>query len=119
MRSGAYAFEGDRKLTRYRIDKTATAARIELTEVHGTHQQLLEAFQECAEGRCSCPTTEYAKVASMHVESDSKGIDIWLESKPGTEFDTSQIANCLTYTVASVEGRPGRQIPDAPGDIPP
>lgn len=93
-------------MTRYRIDKTPTAARIELTEVGGKQQQLLEAFQECAEGHCSCPTTEYTKVASMQVESGSKGIDIRLESKPGTEFDTAQIANCLTHTVASVEGKP-------------
>lgn len=105
-------------MTRYRIDKTPAAARIELTELDGNNQRLLEAFQECAEGHCSCPTTEYTKVASMQVESGSKGIDIWLESKPGTEFDTSQIANCLTHAVASVDGRPRPQIPEAPGDIP-
>lgn len=93
-------------MARYRIDKSPTAVAIQLTEVGGKQQQLLDVFQECAEGRCSCPTTEYEKVASMHVEGDEDRIDINLEPKPGTSLSVSQIANCLAHTVASVEGKP-------------
>lgn len=90
-------------MTRYRINTIASAATIELTEVGAEAPRLLEAFQDCAEGRCSCPTDEYEKVASMQVETDDDGIDIKLASKPGSEFDTSQIANCLDHTLATAE----------------
>jgi hypothetical protein len=95
-------------VTRYRIDKSSTAAAIQLTEVGGKRQQLLEAFQDCAEGHCSCPTTEYGKVASMQVEGDEDRIAIKLEAKPASDFSVSQIADCLAHTVASVEGKPNR-----------
>jgi hypothetical protein len=41
---------------------------IELTEVGGQQDDLLAAFAECQSGRCSCPTEEYQKVASMEVQ---------------------------------------------------
>jgi hypothetical protein len=91
-------------MARYRIAKTATAARIELTEVGDKQRQPLDQFQECAQGRCSCRTNEYDKLASIQVVSDDDGIDIRLESKPGSEFDTSQIANCLDHTLAAGSG---------------
>lgn len=90
-------------MARYRIDKDAAIVSIELTEVAGHDAELIEAFGECQQGRCSCPTDEYEKVATMDVRSDGDRIAIRLEAKPGQRFDTSAIAACLDYTVAKVE----------------
>jgi hypothetical protein len=87
-------------VARYRINKTPTSVGIQVTQAGGTQHLLLKAFQECAEGRCSCPTNEYEKVASMQVDGSEDGIEITLEAKPGTDFDVAEIARCLDHTVA-------------------
>jgi hypothetical protein len=60
----------------------------------------LEAFRECQQGRCTCTTEEYRKVA---VNADEDRIAIRLESKPGERLDSSEIAGCLNHTVGKVD----------------
>ena len=55
-------------MTKYTISANGSAVAIELTDVAGRQAELLEAFGECQEGRCSCPTDEYLKVATMEVQ---------------------------------------------------
>lgn len=88
----------------YTIDGNGSAVAIEITGVAGRQAKLLEAFGECQEGRCSCPTNEYEKVAAMEVEPGEDRIAIRLEAKHGTTFDTAEIAACLDYTVGKPEG---------------
>ncbi len=90
-------------MTKYTIKADGPSLEIELTEAAGCQDQLLEAFGECQEGRCSCPTNEYEKVSAMDVRPGEDRIDIQLEAKPGTTFDTDQIAACLDYTLARTE----------------
>jgi hypothetical protein len=71
----------------------------------------VEAFRECEEGRCACPTEEYRKVASMDVNADEDRIAIRLESKPGERLDSSEIDACLDHTV----GKLGDSAPPSEG----
>jgi len=48
-------------MTQYSISDESSAVSIELTGVAGHQKELLEAFQECREGTCSCPTDEFRK----------------------------------------------------------
>ncbi len=86
-------------MTQYEIKATEQAVAIEITGVGGRQDDLLEAFGECREGHCSCPTDEYAKVAAMDVRPGHDRIDIELRAKPGTLLDPKEIAACLDYTV--------------------
>jgi hypothetical protein len=43
-------------MARYRIDDEDASVSIEVTDVAGQEQELLEAFGECQAGQCSCPT---------------------------------------------------------------
>ena len=90
-------------MARFRIDEDEAAVSIELTELAGKRVELLEAFRECQEGRCTCPTEEYRKVASMDVDADEDRIAIRLEGKPGERLDSSEIDTCLTHTVGKVK----------------
>ena len=72
-------------MTQYRVSNEPSAVSIELTGVGGHQKEVLEAFQECQEGACSCPTDEYLNVASMTVDADESRIAIRLEAKPGRE----------------------------------
>ena len=57
-------------MAKYTISAKGSLGAIELTEVAGRQAELLEAFGECQEGRCWCPTGEYLKVAAMDVQPD-------------------------------------------------
>lgn len=85
-------------MARYTIDEQESAVSIEVADVGGHQDQLLEAFGECQSGNCSCPTDEYEKLASMKVERGEDTISLRLQPKPGEKFDTSEIAACLDYT---------------------
>lgn len=82
----------------YKIDGEGATVAIQITGVGERQGELLEAFGECAEGRCSCPTDEYEKLASMDVQPGEDRIDIRLEARPGAMLDTSEIEACLAYT---------------------
>jgi len=92
----------DGEVARYRIHEDKSTVLIEVAEVGEGKEQLLEAFGECQSGQCSCPTNEYDKLESMEVEPGEDLIRMRLEPKPGTKFDTSQIAACLDYTTATL-----------------
>ncbi len=87
-------------MARYRIDDEDASVSIEVTDVAGQEQELLEAFGECQTGQCPCPTDEYQKLASMDVQHTRDVIRIRLEPKAGQVLDTRQIAACLDYTNA-------------------
>ena len=91
-------------MARYKIDEEASAVVVELTEVAGKQEELLQAFGECQSGRCSCPTNEYEKLAAMEVQPSEERITLRLQAKPGMALDSSEIAACLDHTVAKVEG---------------
>ncbi len=90
-------------MTNYTINTDDASVAIEITGVAGRQAELLAAFGECQEGRCSCPTNEYEKVAAMEVEPAEDTIAIRLQAKPGTSLDAAEIAACLDYTVGKSE----------------
>lgn len=90
-------------MARYKIDEMESAVVIEVTDVAGRQEELLDAFGECQSGRCSCPTNEYEKLAAMEVQPGEERITLRLQAKPGMALDTSEIAACLDHTVAKIE----------------
>jgi hypothetical protein len=75
-------------MARYRIDDEDASVSIEVTDVAGQEQELLEAFGECQAGQCSCPTDEYQKLASMDVQHTGDVIRIRLEPTAGQVLNT-------------------------------
>ena len=61
-------------------------------------KKLLQAFQECQEGHCTCPTQEYSKLDAVEIATDEDTIKLKLKSKPDVKFDMSEIGNCLEHT---------------------
>jgi hypothetical protein len=86
---------------KYKVAAKPDGADVEVTEVQGKEEQLLEAFRECQEGRCSCPTQEYTKLESLQVEQGAGTISLRLKAKRGSQFDPAEIERCLGHT----EGR--------------
>lgn len=87
-------------MAHYRIEESPEGVAIQVTETSGHEQELLEAFQECQSGHCTCPTDEYEKVQSMEVASGLDEISLRLKAKDGTRFDTDEISACLDHTTS-------------------
>lgn len=87
---------------KYKVESGKNEVNIEVTETKGKQKKLLQAFQECQEGRCTCPTQEYSKLDSLEIESDEDTIKLKLISKPDVKFDESEISKCLEYTKGKV-----------------
>ena len=80
------------------IKSDADGMTIEISETQGKHAQLVAAFQECQEGRCSCPTNEYEKLESLTIEQDEDKINLRLKAKKSQGFDSAEIEKCLKFT---------------------
>ena len=83
---------------KYKIDTNDGGLDISINDVKSKKKELLEAFQECKEGRCSCPTEEYKKLESLQIEEDENNIKLHLKSKNGEELDKEEITKCIEYT---------------------
>ena len=89
-----------------KIKSTAEGIEISVTDLEGKKEQLLQAFQECSEGRCTCPTQEYKKVATLEVVSGEDDIQLSITAKPDEKIDTSEIEKCLAYTKSRAAAPP-------------
>lgn len=87
---------------KYKVESTENEVNIEVTQSKGKQKKLLQAFQECQEGRCTCPTQEYSKLDALEIETDDDTIKLKLKSKPDVTFDISEIGKCLEYTKEKV-----------------
>ena len=88
---------------KYKIETKGNETNIEISEIKGKQKKLLEAFQECQEGRCSCPTQEYSKLNSLEIENNENSISLQPKSKPGKQLDKKKISKCLEYTKEKVK----------------
>ena len=87
----------------YKITPTQRGLHIQVSDAAGKEQQLLEALQECQEGRCSCPTAEYEKLAHMQVTRTDDSVEIDLRTKPGVALEADAVQRCLDFTVARLD----------------
>ncbi len=81
-----------------KIKTTEQGIEIDITKVEDKKEELLEAFQECSEGRCTCPTQEYQKVAQLQVIEGDDEIQLAITAKEGEQIATAEIEKCLDHT---------------------
>ena len=81
-----------------KITKNKNGIEIKITDVNEGKEKLIEAFQECSEGRCSCPTQEYEKVETLNILGTDNTIQLSIKSKENSVINTKEIEKCLEYT---------------------
>jgi hypothetical protein len=87
-----------------KLKTTETGIEIDVTDLQGNKAELLEAFQECSEGRCTCPTQEYQKVETLEITDAENTIQLSITAKPDQKIDAAEIEKCLDYTKKRVAG---------------
>ena len=83
---------------KYQIQQREDGVEVEVSDVVGNEGKLMEAFQACQQGQCSCPTEEYKKLDGMEVEKGEDGIRLRLKARAGERFDSAEIERCLQHT---------------------
>ena len=87
---------------KYDIKENGDGLEIEVSDVTDKKEQLLQSFQQCSEGKCSCRTDEYKKLESLEIEQSVDGVKLKLKSKNGEKFDISEINKCLIQTEKNI-----------------
>ena len=89
----------------YQLSQAENTLEIEITGVGDQAPELLASFQACQEGRCSCPTNEYEKLADLAVDLTDGNLHLRLTPVTGVQFDSGEIAKCLDFTLAQSQGQ--------------
>jgi hypothetical protein len=89
----------------YSVKGDGSTVNITVKEVGNKQADLMKELNECAEGRCSCPTPQYAKVQKMQIASTADQLVVTLTAKPGETIDQADIDKCLDHTTRKVQKR--------------
>ncbi|HEV2438562.1 MAG TPA: hypothetical protein VGX97_00680 [bacterium] len=90
---------------KYSVQGDGSTVAIRVEQVGSKQADLLREFNECAEGHCSCPTSQYEKVESMQITPGGDQLSITLRAKPGETIEHGDIQKCLEHTTRKVERR--------------
>lgn len=88
---------------KYSIDQDAGGLRVTATVPPEHQAKLLEEFGKCAAGTCSCPSTQYDKLAGIDVQQTPDGVQVGLKAKSGETIDPDDITRCLDHTAKLVD----------------
>lgn len=83
---------------KYVIKKEPEGLEIEVERLGDKQKKVLESLQACAEGKCSCPTSQYERLDAIEISPSSDGVSIELKAKKGETIKQSDIEKCLEYT---------------------
>lgn len=97
--------QGGKDVMKYSVRKDSSSVKITVTQVGDKQADLMKELNECAEGRCSCPTPQYAKVQEMKVAPSVDQVIVTLTAKPGEVIDQADINKCLEHTTRKVQGQ--------------
>jgi len=94
----------EERVPSYTIDDRDGVLEVRITGFEGPVDDILAAFRSCQEGSCSCPTDEYENLESLDVETTGGTITLRLTPKPAAQFDRSNVARCLDFTLRESAG---------------
>ena len=87
---------------KYAIKTKPQGLEIKVDGLGDKQQEVLESLQECATGKCSCPTNQYEKLDAIKISPSSDSVSIELKAKAGETVKRSDIERCLEYTAEQV-----------------
>lgn len=90
-------------MARYEISDSGGGLLIKIGELGGKQSEVAKALQECAEGRCACPTAQYEKLRSVRMTAGQDEIRVALVPKAGEVIDRQAIGKCLDYTAGKAQ----------------
>ena len=77
---------------------------VNIYNVADKKELILQNLNDCKEGRCSCPTNEYAKLNKLDIQINEELNEIVLDLEPKMDqkIALSEIKKCLDYTANNI-----------------
>jgi hypothetical protein len=90
---------------KYAIKAKPAGLEIKVEHLGDKQEKVLESLEACAQGKCSCPTSQYEKLEAIEISPGSDGVSIELKAKKGETIKQSDMERCLEYTADQVAER--------------
>ena len=87
----------------YTIKQEKNKVTINVNDIEGKQDKLLENFNKCKDGSCECPTNEYSKLEGLDIASEPDKITVIITTKENEEVNEQDIAKCLDYSISKAE----------------
>jgi hypothetical protein len=91
-------------MIKFAVQGDGAKLHITISGAAGKQAELSNALQECAEGRCTCPTSQYEKLQSVDISQNDDKVQVTLTAKAGEAIERQAIDRCLEYTASQVSG---------------
>ena len=83
---------------KYKVTSSDGAVDIDVSDASCNKEELINAVQKCADGKCLCPSQEYDKVESILIDDTGSDIQISIKPKDGENIDKNEVEKCLEFT---------------------
>lgn len=87
----------------YEIVKEDKNVEINIKTNDYDKEKLLEYFNNCKDGKCTCPTEEYYKIETMNINENNGYLNISLNPKIDEELNVDELSECVNYTLSNSE----------------
>lgn len=87
---------------KHSVERTDSGLRITAAVADDKQPALLEEFNKCASGTCSCPTPQYGKLQAVDIQARPGVVSVVLTARPGEVIDAEDIAGCLDHTAKQI-----------------
>jgi hypothetical protein len=89
-------------MMKFNVTEDQGSLKIRIEAAGEKQGQLLQALQECAEGRCTCPSNQYERLQKIEIAPGNGVVEIALVPKEGESIDRTAIDRCLEYTAGQL-----------------
>lgn len=88
---------------KYQVEKQGHNIRVQIDDVAGQEQVLLEAIRRCRQGAWACQSGECMNIGTMDERVAGGSVFLTLVPRPGVQIDLAGIEICLRYMLAPRE----------------
>ncbi|MEG3640985.1 hypothetical protein [Magnetococcus sp. PR-3] len=89
---------------KYDIKQNGASLAIDIqTDASEEKAALLQQFQACQSGQCTCPSDAYNQLDKMDVQQVNGHIKIEMTAKEGMQLKAGEVARCIAFTGKTIK----------------
>lgn len=88
----------------YQLAEHAGSLVVSIVGYEGPRLPLLQAFDACRTGRCTCGQDELRKLDSLDADEVDGRIELTLRPRRGAHLDLDEVRRCLETTLTRYDG---------------
>jgi len=88
---------------KFQVEKQGNNISVQIDDVAGQEQVLLESIRRCRQGAWACQSGECMNIGTMQERAQGGSVFLTLIPRPGAQIDRAGIEICLRYMLAASE----------------